>query len=71
MSKKSSYLGGVRELSWDGRYAKAFGQTAEQIHREAVQPQIPHSPKPDRFYVLRFLGLDAARFIKANIGQQA
>jgi hypothetical protein len=57
--KKLTDRGGVRELSYDGRYARPHGQTAEQIHREATQPQIPHKPMSDRFYLLRFLGLGA------------
>ena len=75
MSKKSSNLGGVRELSYDSRYAKPYGQTAEQIAVEAAVERygwcLKHQPKPNRFFLLRFLGLDAARFVKANIGQQA
>ena len=77
MSKKSSYRGEVRELSYDPAYARPRGQTAEDIALEAVEQEhadrnalsYAHKPKPDRFYLLRFLGLDAARYIKHGIGQ--
>jgi len=76
MSKSSTFRGEVRELSYDPKYARPRGQTADQITRDArrleaigAQVRIAHSPKPDRFYLLRFLGLDAARYIKHSIGQ--
>jgi hypothetical protein len=68
MSKSSTFRGEVRELSYDPKFARPRGQTAEQITRDAGR-LIAHSPKPDRFYLLRFLGLDAARYIKHSIGQ--
>lgn len=68
MSKSSTYRGEVRELSYDPHFARPRGQTAEQITRDAGR-LIPHSPKPDRWYLLRFLGLDANRYIKHGIGQ--
>ena len=68
MSKSSTYRGEVRELSYDPHFARPRGQTAEQITRDAGR-LIPHSPKPDRFYLLRFLGLDTKRYLGLNIGQ--
>lgn len=70
MSKKSSYRGEVRELSYDPEYAQPRGQTAEAIALEASDNRAAaHKPRPDRWYLLRFLGLDANRYIKHSIGQ--
>ncbi len=77
MSKKSSYRGEVRELSYDPEYAQPRGQTAEAIALEASEEIVTehrnraaaHKPKPDRWFLLRFLGLDANRYIKHGIGQ--
>jgi hypothetical protein len=55
---KNSTLGGVRELSYDAKYARPNGQTEAQIKREAAKPD-RHVARPDRFYLLRFLGLSA------------
>ena len=69
---KNSTLGGVRELSYDPRYARPLGQTAAEIKAEARAQGLadkrgvtfngvdPHVPKPNRFYLLRFLGLKQA-----------
>jgi hypothetical protein len=72
--KNSKGLGGVRELSYDAKYARPNGQTAEEIARDARLQRLadkgagfvcagrrydPHVAKPDRFYLLRFLGLSA------------
>ena len=62
-------LGGVRELSYDPRYARPLGQTAAEITEDArrqayadlsgnkIGNNVPHVPKPDRFYLLRFLNV--------------
>ena len=65
--------GGVRELSYDPINARPNGQSEEEIHQEArlqfnadrygVRYKVRghviqrHVPKPDRYYLLRFLGL--------------
>jgi hypothetical protein len=69
--RNSKYLGGVRELSYDAQYARPNGQTKSQIKADAVGAKARHVALPDRYYLLRFLGLDACRHLAANIGQQS
>lgn len=51
--------GGVRELSYDSKYAQPYGQTEAQIRADAKRNR-KHVSKPDRWYLLRFLGLNQA-----------
>jgi hypothetical protein len=66
--KADNYLGGVRELSYDPKHARPYGQTAAEIREESDLQRCAdnhgeyrglkrHAPRPDRYYVLRFLGL--------------
>ena len=56
MKTESKVLGGVRELSYDAKYAKPNGQTVQEIKADASKPD-KHVPKPDRWFLLRFLGI--------------